>query len=201
MSLITEKHTAEQISNLRMYVNDMLALEADISKAVSGQLDDDRVKAEPGVAELLRDIADSSTSRKRALEHLAEQLEGRFGAMVKEAIMSTAGVLAGLYGMVRKHPVSRMLRDNHVALNLAATAYGMLYTTAVTYDDDQIAEVALDHLNELPPQIMKLTRAIPSVVVKELNHGEPVSLDAESLANEAIEAAWMEAEQSTAHPL
>jgi len=201
MSTIVEKHTSEQISNLRMYVNDMLALEADITKAVHGQTEDERVKEEPGIRELLKDIAETSARRKYSLEQLSKQLEGRFGAMMKEAVMATAGTLAGLYGMVRKHPVSRMLRDDHVALNLAATAYGMLYTTAVTYDDDQIAEIALEHLNELPRQIMKLTRAIPSVVVKELTGGEPASLEAESLANEAIETAWTDAEQSVSRPL
>ncbi len=184
--------TQHQANILRTYVNDMIAVESDVSQAITGQLDDDKVHEEPAVYMLLKELADTSRARLAKLENLSEALDGKLGAMVKEAVATTTGYLAGLYGMVRKHPVSKMLRDDQVALNLTATGYSMLYTTAVTFDHEDVAVLALEHLNEILPQFVRVTRQIPSVVVMELSEGIP-NADAEDLATEAIEDAWMEA--------
>jgi hypothetical protein len=79
-----------------------------------------------------------------------------------------AGVVAGLYDKVRKHPISRLLRDDYTALSLAATAYSMLYTTGLAIRELPIANVALRHLQELTPLVMELSRILPAAVVKEL---------------------------------
>ena len=184
----------ERRANLRTYVNDMIAVERDVHNAISGQTKDSRVEENPEVHRLLQEIAEGSEIRLQNLEDLSVSLDGKWGALVKEAVAATTGVLAGLYGMVRKHPVSRMLRDDHVALNLSATAYGMLYTTAVAYDEDEVAVIALDHLNAIPSQILRLTHLLPGVVMREVTNGDPLNPDAEKLASEAIEAAWSDAE-------
>ncbi|TLD68392.1 hypothetical protein FEM03_23100 [Phragmitibacter flavus] len=179
---------------VRTYVNDMIAVERDIFNAISGQIADDKVKVHTEIHRMLSEIAAESEQRLAANEQLSERLHGKLGAVVKEAIAATTGVLAGIYGMVRKHPVSKMLRDDHVALNLAAVAYGMLYTTAVALDEDDVAAVALENLNSLPPRLILLSRAIPSIVVKELSHDYSTNFDAPAIATLAMEKAWINAE-------
>ncbi|MDB6140541.1 MAG: hypothetical protein JWO94_3613, partial [Verrucomicrobiaceae bacterium] len=94
----------------------------------------------------------------------------------------------------RKHPVSRMLRDDFVALNVASVAYGMLYTSALAYQEEEVAAIALSHLNALPSQLTELGRLIPEAVVKELTEEYPqANISAIDTARKAIDAAWMDA--------
>jgi hypothetical protein len=88
--------------------------------------------------------------------------------VIKETVAAAAGMLAGLYGKVRKHPVSRNLRDDYTALALASTAYSMLYTTGVALRNDATSNLAQQHLRQLTPLIMGLSHIIPGVVVAEL---------------------------------
>lgn len=156
-----------------MYVNDMLALEKHILEAVEKQRDDDRVRLDPGCAALVDRIHTLTRAHVIGLENHAAGVGGEPGASIKEAMMSVAGTLAGLYDKLRKHPVSRMLRDDYTALSLTATAYSMLYTTALAMRELAIANVALRHLREVTPLVMELSALIPRIVVKELAEDDP----------------------------
>lgn len=184
--------TEKQESVLRTYVNDMVALERDIANAIEGQHSDGHVEAKPDVQRLLIQIASRSAARRDVLAGHAEVLGGGVGAVLKESVTAVTGILAALYAKVRPHPVSRMLRDDVTALNLAATAYGMLYTTALAYGHEQLAETALRHLDELPAQIMEISSLIPGVIVEELAKDDPsVNMEAAEVACEAIEQVWV----------
>jgi hypothetical protein len=181
----------EHTSILRTYVNDMIGVEADIGNAVEGQCADSDVAARPHLHRLLRVMADTSVARREALQRHSEELDGKFGGKLKEAVMAAAGTLAGLYGKVRKHPVSRMLRDDVTALNLASTAYGMLYTTALAFNEERLAATVLQHLNDLPAQVKELSAQIPEVIVEELAKDDAtVNMDAARYARAAMERAW-----------
>ena len=184
-----------RLNVLSTYINDMVAVERDISQALKGQQEDSDVATMPEVHRLIEMAAESAVARHDVLVQCAKDLDGKAGAAVKDAVMAAAGSLAGLFAKLRKHPVSKMLRDDITALNLAATAYSMLYTTAVAFDEEEMSAVALEHLNTLPEQIMEMTRLLPGVVVEELEkeHG-PVNEEAAELATEAIQQAW-EAEE------
>lgn len=180
-----------QTDILRMYLNDMVALETDIHGAVHGQRDDERVKMDPAVEALVVRIHDSTRARLNDMEAHAAALKAGTGGMIKEAVAGVTGALAGLYGKVRKHPVSRMLRDDYTALSLAATAYSMLYTTALAFRDLAVANVALRHLRGVTPLIMELSDIIPQVVMRELAEDDP-SIDTASaeLARTNTREAW-----------
>src|SRR5438045_2749044 len=113
------------------------------------------------------------------------------GKAVKDAVATVAGTLAGLYDKIRKHPVSRMLRDDSVALSLAATAYSMLYTTALAVRDLPVANVALRHLRGITPLVVELSDTIPGVVCRELAQTDP-EIDATivDLARKNTAEAW-----------
>ena len=181
-----------QSDNLRMYVNDMVALEREIHDALHGQMNDPRIKADPGVAALVQKIHASAKVRLSDMEtHAATFAGSGTGKAVKEAVASVAGTVAGLYEKIRKHPVSRMLRDDSVALSLAATAYSMLYTTALALRDLPVANVALRHLRAIPPDVMALSDLIPDVVVRELAQDDPeIDRAAAELAKKNTNEAW-----------
>ncbi|MGV3660746.1 MAG: hypothetical protein ACO1TE_11200, partial [Prosthecobacter sp.] len=116
---------------------------------------------------------------------------------LKEAVTSVTGALAGLYGKVRKHPLSRILRDNYTALSLATVAYEMLHTTALGLGKQALADTALKHLKEIAPLIMAVTKIMPEVVLQELAADDP-AIDT-SVAGKALENtlnAWCESEPS-----
>jgi hypothetical protein len=180
-----------QSSNLRMYVNDMAALEKNIFDAVEKQRCDERVKADPACSALVEAIYEDTSARLRGIENHAAAIGGETGAVIKETVAGIAGTIAGLYDMVRKHPVSRMLRDDYTALSLAATGYSMLYTTALAVRDQPVANVALRHLQSITPLVMSLSKIIPGVVVKELAEDDPsIDTSVVELAQQKTEEAW-----------
>jgi hypothetical protein len=190
----TENEKARSV--LRTYVNDMVAVERDIANALKGQREDEHVQAMPDVQRLIHGAAETSQTRHEVLMKCAEALDGKAGATVKDAICAATGALAGLYDKLRKHPVSKMLRDDVTALNLAATCYGMLYTTAAAFEDEAVAQVALDHLNTLPKEILQMTFLLPQVIVEELKKEHPVNQEAAEFAREAIDQAWVSGEMA-----
>lgn len=183
--------TAAAQDILQMYVNDMLALEQDTAKALASQSEDEHVKMQPAAAVLVSDLAAAAQARVTALDNLANQLGGGVGKAIKDAVGSLAGVLAGLYAKVRKHPVSRMLRDDYTALSLAVEGYSMLHTTALALRDPRVAALAESHMREIAPHVTRLAQAIPAVVVTELAHDFP-ELDRSAVvqATTACQTAW-----------
>jgi hypothetical protein len=183
--------TGTHTNNLRIYVNDMVALEREIHDAVHGQMNDERVKADPAVKALIEKIHAAVKIRLSDMETHAAALGDTPGKSVKEAVATVTGTLAGLYDKIRKHPVSRMLRDDTVALDLAAIGYSMLYTTALALRDLPVANVALRHLRGIPPHVVALTEIIPDVVVRELSEDNPdVDRSVVELARKNTRAAW-----------
>ncbi len=175
---------------LLMYVNDVLALERAIYETISLQRKDENVRADFETTGLLNEIAACTETRLNDLKTLSESLGGGAG-VIKEAATAVAGVMAGLYDKVRKHPLSRMLRDDYTALALLSTAYSMLYTTAVALSSDQVATIAKRGQCEVAPLVLRISHLIPAVVVAELADDHPdVNHVAIDNAREATSCAW-----------
>ena len=175
---------------LLMYVNDVLALERLIKESVASQAKDDDVQSDAETAALLTKISESTEQRIAALKELSESLGGGAGA-VKETVAAVAGMVAGLYDKVRKHAVSRMLRDDYTALALASTAYSMLHTTGLALRSDAVAATARRGLAEVAPLVLQVSHLIPAVVVGELSQDHPdVDHSVIALARQASEEAW-----------
>jgi hypothetical protein len=179
---------------LRLYVNDMLAVDKHILEAIERQAADVRLQLFADVSVLVGDIAQTLRSQISELEPHVAALGGESGALLKTAVTSVAGAVAGLYDKVRKDPVSRMLRDDYTALNLAAISYGMLYTTGIALSDKAVANVSQRHLGQLTRLVIRLNQVIPGVVVTELaQDGHTVEENAGTTGRETIEQAWRNA--------
>lgn len=176
---------------LRPYLNDMVALARDCVSVLEKQRQDERVKLDGATTELVGRIHTTMHAQLMTLEEHAAGFGGESGAAIKEAVASVAGTVAGVYDKLRKHPVSRMLRDDYTALSLAAVGYEMLHTTALALRDLPVANVALRHLREVTPLIVELTQLIPGVVVREISEDHPdADASAADIARRNAVAAW-----------
>ena len=180
-----------QTENLQMYVNDTAAMAKHIENAFAQQRKDADVRSHIEAHQLIEKMHSTLAAQRVEMERQAHALGGGVGAALKEAVTNLTGALAGLYGQVRKHPLSRILRDNYTALSLACVSYEMLHTTALGMDEKPLADIALRHLGELTPFIMAVTKIIPEVVLEELAKEDP-TIDV-SVAGQALEntlGAW-----------
>jgi hypothetical protein len=176
---------------LAAYVNDMFALEKHILEAMERQLEDDRVKGDPQAKSIVENCASVLRQHVDVMETQSAALGGDAGGKVKGAVTSVAGVVAGLYDKLRKDPVSRMLRDDYTALNLAAISYVMLHSTALALRESSIASVALRHLRDLTPLIVRLNEIMPPVVIAELkSEGLPLTAEVAPEAVRNTQQAW-----------
>jgi hypothetical protein len=154
---------------LQTYVSEMLGAERHITGAIDRQLKDDRVMKFLEAREVLERTSQVLHAHLGVLEKAYERIGKERGSAIKKAATTVTGAAAGLYDKVRRSdPASRDLRDDYAALNLAAVSYSMLHTTALALREREIAEIALRHLRDLTPLIMKLAEVIPLVVAMEL---------------------------------
>lgn len=156
---------------LRDYVSDMLSVEKHCLESIARQTRDEKFRCFPNAYEILTRIESTLRTHTIALDqYLAAIEDGGAESKLKKAAASAVGAIAGLYGKIRlEDPVSRSLRDDYTALNLAAISYTMLHTTARALNVSRVADLALQHLNDLTPVIVALSRVIPEVVAKELS--------------------------------
>ena len=179
-------------ATLDMYLNDMHALQKHILEAVEHQAADPRVRNEAQTVELVSKLHTTLTEQVQHLERIkAKKDTGTVGASIKEGVAHALGVAAGLYSKVRKDPVSRMLRDDYTALAMATISYTQLHTTGLAYHDQEVADMALHHLEALTPLVMRINEIMPGVVAAELeDEGSGIDTAVAGEATENTQQAW-----------
>jgi ferritin-like metal-binding protein YciE len=164
-----EKAMKARSDTLQQYVSDMIAVEEHIENAVKRQAEDkDVAKNNPQASQIIQNIVRHTEQHSQHLKQHLESIGGDPAKGIKEVATSALGAVAGMYDKIRSEQVSKMLRDDYTALNLAAIAYTMLHTTGLALQDQGTASLALRHLQHYTSIIMELNQIIPSVVVAEL---------------------------------
>lgn len=181
-----EKTMKKRADVLQHYVSDMVAVEDQINSAVKRQLDDSHLRDHSQDAtRIIQKIAQLSEQHHRHLQERLKHLGGDPASGIKEAATNVMGTLAGLYDRLRSESVSKMLRDNYTALNLATVSYTMLHTTGLALQDEETAELALRHLRHYAEMVLEINRIIPRIVVEDLR--EDVAIHENGTAQRAIE--------------
>jgi hypothetical protein len=171
---------------LQKYVSDMIAVEHHIGGAVKRQTEDSDVyKHNPQASQIIKDIAEMTEQHEQHLKQHLEAIGGDPGKGIKEVATTVMGAIAGVYDKMRNEAVSKMLRDDYTALNLAAVSYTMLHTTGLALQDQATAELALRHLKHYASLVMEINQVIPAVVVEDLRND--VSIMNEMSAQQALE--------------
>lgn len=181
-----EKTMKERSDTLQKYVSDMIAVEDHIANAVKRQTEhDDVYKHQPQAAVIIQKIAQLTEQHSQHLKQHLESIGGDTAGGLKEVATSALGAVAGMYDKVRNQTVSKMLRDDYTALNLAAISYNMLHTTGLALRDQATADLALRHLEDYADIVMQINQIIPSVVVADLR--DDVSMINDASVQQAIE--------------
>jgi ferritin-like metal-binding protein YciE len=186
------KMDKEREKTLKQYVGDMLSLEDHIANAVERQLNEKHLQDHsPEVRRIIQQIQQHTRMHH---DHLADHLKAMGGdtsSPVKDTVSSVLGVAAGLYDKVRSEEVSKMLRDDYTALNLACISYTMLHTTGLALSDPRVADLALRHLQHYTQIVMDINKIMPQLVVEEFQHDElPVNAMAIQQALQNTQQAW-----------
>lgn len=162
-------------NTLHGYVSDMAAVEQHIHEAVERQLKGDTLNPYP---EARRVVEELEATLQRHLGVLRLEFEskngGDFVETIKKAVGGALGFAAGLYDKLRTDTASRMIRDNYTATSLAAISYHMLHTTALGLKDQRVADMAVNHLKDLTPILVQLSRVVCTVVAAELAREDKV---------------------------
>jgi len=175
---------------LNSYITDMLSLEEHIEQAIRGQITD--LKDHPDVVAELKTL-------HRTIEHHVSDLQGlkeRRSAggvveKVKRAGSAVAGVAAGVIDLLRTEGLPKNLRDDYTAFSLATIGYVMLQTTALSFDDREIAELAQQHFRDYAHAITRINAIIPEAVVRSLQEeGLPARSEALAEVHRTVEEVW-----------
>jgi hypothetical protein len=154
---------------IRGYVGEMLAAEKYLYELVKTQTETNAVVRHPETGPVLEPLRGML---ERHVERLDSHLSVMGGATAEASVKGAASVLggkiAGLFEKVRSETASRMLRDAYCALGLVTVSYTMLHSTALALHDRATADLALEHLNDLTPLVVDLSKVVPYVVVNEL---------------------------------
>lgn len=181
---------------LRPYIADMGAVVKHIQEAVARQQNDDDFKKIPQALDVVNRL---DTILKRQTQQLESHLEkfpaGGMAGAVKSTVTGVLGAVAGVYDKVRSETVSRGLRDDYTALNLAAISYTMLHTSALALSESTTADLALRGLKELTPLIMQIVEVVPHAVVTEL------SKDGKTADASVVQRAIRETQEAWAAPV
>lgn len=184
--------TKETQAAIASYVTDMLALEEHIQKALTGQIED--AKDDPFVQESLRTTERMCTAHIATLEALAERREmtGQgLAESVKKAAANVLGLGAAAIDMVRTQSVPKNLRDDYTALSLACIGYVMLHTVGKSLSDEEVARIALQHLEDHAKCVMTFHNVIPVTVVQQLQaDGLPAHTSVLEEIGETIQRVW-----------
>ena len=181
---------------INSYITDMLALEDHIEKAIKGQLTD--LKDYPDVLAALRDIHTKVEHHISDLRMVSDQRKaGGVVESVKRAGSAVAGVAAGVIDLIRTEGLPKNLRDDYTAFSLANIGYVMLHTTALAFEDQEVADLAHQHLRDYTDAVMRLNNLIPAAVVRFLEQqGLPLRADIVSEVNANVAEAWKQTSNS-----
>lgn len=182
----------QRIETLKQYVGDMIGVEDHINKAVDRQLHEKHLKDHSAEARrIIRNIHEHTQKHHQHLQDHLKALGGDASTPLKDGVTAVLGAAAGLYDKMRSEEVSKMLRDDYTALNLACISYTMLHTTGLALNDPRTAELALRHLQHYAQIVMDINQAMPQLVVEEFKHDElPVSPTAAQQSLQNTQDAW-----------
>jgi ferritin-like metal-binding protein YciE len=184
----SEKHK----KTLSDYIADMVSLESHIEEALDRQLKE--VADDPIALTAVQGFHDMVKAQRDTMKTLQKDYPPTAGSPIKEVGANLLGKAAGMIDRIRTEAISKAIRDDYTAFNLAAVSYQMLFTTAVAFGEQRVAEIAERHLTSYASAIQRANHLIGDIVVKELaKDGHQVVTDAGQESREMVDRAWQNA--------
>lgn len=183
---------ADSQKTIADYVGDMVALENHIEEALDRQLE--ATKSNPRAHAAVQKFHDMVKSNRDAVRAHQEQVGTTAGNPIIAAGSTVLGVAAGLIDKIRTEGVSKSLRDDYTAFNLAAISYTMLHVTATALGDQATANLAKNGLESYAGAVQEINHLIGEIVVDELKNDDHLIVD-QNAAQEnraMVDKAWQE---------
>ena len=173
------------------YVGDMVALEGHIGAALDRQLES--FKDDATALQAVRGWSAMVKEQEERVKALESELGATAGSPVKKVGSTILGAAAGVIDKVRTEGISKGVRDDYTAFNLAAIGYTMLYTTAVALGDARVAGVAERNLRGYAAAVQRVNEMIADVVIHELAKDDhKVDPSAAEQVRAVVDKAWKE---------
>jgi ferritin-like metal-binding protein YciE len=187
----TEEAIDNELHSIQTYVSDMLALERHIAQPLKRQIELPETAQYAAARALITELHALNGAHVVALEQALAELGGHEASSIKSAWSTVLGAGAAAIDSVRKTKVSKNLRDDYTALNLAAISYTMLHATSVGLGDTTVASLAQRHLADYARIVMQIVQIVPQVVLAELQaDGQSVQTGAAELIRQQTNAIW-----------
>lgn len=178
------------------WVGDAVAIETHIEEALDKQKKES--SSVPAVNQAIQEFHDTTRANRDRLRDYQAKIGHTAGKGVVEAGASVLGKAAGVVDRLRKDTITKSLRDDYTAFNLAAISYTLLHTTATALGDDETASLAAENLKVHAANIQKINHIISDATVGEITgDGYPVkNNNAAAVTKKVVDAAWKETDQS-----
>jgi ferritin-like metal-binding protein YciE len=184
---LSEKHMKTMVD----YLGDLVSIESHIEEALDRQLG--LVKENTEASAAVHRFHDMVKANRDELQQHLDQMTGQKGNPVKEVGATLLGKAAGMIDKIRTEGVSKALRDDYVAFNLAAISYSMLDTTARALGDKKTAKLAEQGLRDYAGAVQEINQIISNIVVWELEKdGHQIESGAAEKARRQIQKTWKE---------
>jgi ferritin-like metal-binding protein YciE len=191
---------ADAKHSLQTYVSDLLALERHISAPLDAQRASDATAQYPAAQRLIESLHAQNAAHIAALDACLTSIGGHTSSPIKSAWATLLGGAASALGGSRKTKVTKWLRDDYTALNLATMSYTLLHATAIGLGDARVAALARQGLADYARSVIQINSVVPDVVLGELrDDGEKVVADAADTVREQTHAIWRGQSESTAN--
>jgi len=191
----------DKLQLLAGYVADIVALDSDIESVLDRQLG--LTKNDSLAGPLVRGFHDSVRDQRNMMIELRDAMgEEQVVHALRDKGSTVLGAVAGVIGKLRGEGISKALRDDYAAFNLAAVSYTMLLTTARAVGSTDMASAAEKGLRTYAAAVQKINHAIPPVVLAELASKNQVSVSSD-VAEEVlrtIDSVWKSTDQSKNTP-
>ncbi|HZI76934.1 MAG TPA: hypothetical protein VFD73_23450, partial [Gemmatimonadales bacterium] len=157
---------------------------------VRGQLND--LEDYPEVTRDLKQILRKVEQHVSDLSDLSERRKAA-GATdaIKKAGSAVLGMGAAAIDLVRTEGLPKNLRDDYTAFSLATIGYLMLHTTALSLQEQEVAQLARQHFADYANAVTLLHNVVPGAVVRYLREeGLPVQEGVLPEISRTIEEIW-----------
>jgi ferritin-like metal-binding protein YciE len=188
VSTTVNEETQKQLAD---WVGDIVALESHIEEAMDHQI---KLKSDnTELTSTLQRFHDTVRASKYRAQDYQKGIGSTGGNPIIKAGAAILGKAAGLIDKVRHDSISKSLRDDYSAFNMAAIAYTMLHTTAMAVGDARTQQFAGEGLKTYAGLVQDINRAIPLAVAIELkDNGDIPNVDTSVVDNcrAFIDSAW-----------
>ena len=173
------------------YIGDMAAVEEHIEAALDRQLES--VKDDATALQAVRGWHAMVKEQRERIKGLESEFGPTAGSPVKKVGATILGAAAGVIDKVRTEGISKSIRDDYTAFNLAAIGYTMLHATATALGDERVAGVAERNLRGYAAAVQRVNEIVADVVIHELAKDDhKVDPSAAQRTREIVDKAWKE---------